>query len=175
MQKKEITEEFRVEMPHLLKIMVYPKSTSMCFVRGHIQNHRKMSKYCISGSLPSYCSSSRSSIVHWAPKCDLWYELRSHWTKCYIMVALHQGFCCILLWMDTPLLTTCELTADGCKTSFLNSYSSCSTSSNWWQLQKVDSALALNFISNIFSCQINGLFFQIKYYSSAATVTSILT
>lgn len=61
--------------------------------------------------------------------------------------------------------------------SFLNSYASCSTSSTWWlqQAPKVGSALALNLISNNFSCQINGSFLQTQYYSSAASATPILT
>lgn len=53
MGMKEIREEFRVVMPHFLKTMVYHKSTSMSFALGHIQNHGKMSKYYICGTLSS--------------------------------------------------------------------------------------------------------------------------
>lgn len=95
-------------------------------------------------------------------------------------MAPHQGFCNERIRMDTPLLPTHEPMADGCKihhNQFPQLYASCSTSSNWWlpQLQKVDSALALNLISNNFSCQINGSFLQAQYYSLAVSATPILT
>lgn len=175
MGKKEIKEEFRVVMPHFLKITIYPKSTSMCFAQSHIQNHRKMSKYYICGSLPSYSSSS--SIVYWASLWDLWYELRPHWTKCFITMTPQQGFCNERIRMDTPLLPTHEPVAGGCKIHH-NQFSQLLHFLLYFQhleLQKVDSFLPLNPISNNFPCQINGSFLQTQYYSSALSATPILS
>lgn len=147
---KKVKEDFEVMMPHFLKITIYTKSTSVCLTQSHIQNHRKMSKYYICGSIPSY--SCNSGIAYWASLCDLWHELRQ-WPHTKGFAMKESEWINLYSQHMSPWLVEVKPTI----TSFLNSYTSCSASSIWWfqKLQKVDSALAMNPISNNFPCQIN--------------------
>lgn len=116
----------------------------------------------------------------WAPLWDLWYEPRPHWTKCCI----NKDFSWVVFqWKNqnghNSTLNTWPMTKE-CKThhnQFFHLLCFLPFFQHWWlqQLQKVDSALAFNLVSNKYSIQINGDSLQSQFYSSAVSVTHILT